>query len=245
MNAQAKIEAPPNIVGALAIALPELGAVTKNKKNPHFKSSYADLSAVIQALAPIAEHGLWFRQEPRDDAGSVGFETFYIYRDGSELSAGVTRIPVNKNDAQGYGSAQTYCRRYALQAAFGLAAEDDDGNAAAKAKPEPVAQAEMSDGKRQNWGGRYPTKTALKQAMHAHNAELERIALEGTFDDLDAYMTSPEYQDYIKQADEHAPVYLTGGEPAPPEYVGTFDLETKARDMIAIRGNVPADKEPA
>lgn len=140
---QTKIEAPPNIVGALAIALPELGAVTKNKKNPHFKSSYADLSAVIQALAPIAEHGLWFRQEPRDDGGSVGFETFYIYRDGSELSAGVTRIPVNKNDAQGYGSAQTYCRRYALQAAFGLAAEDDDGNAAAKAKPE--AQAEMPD----------------------------------------------------------------------------------------------------
>lgn len=145
MTAQAKIEAPPNIVGALAIALPELGAVTKNKKNPHFKSSYADLSAVIQALAPIAEYGLWFRQEPRDDAGSVGFETFYIYRDGSELSAGITRIPVNKNDAQGYGSAQTYCRRYALQAAFGLAAEDDDGNAAARAKPEPVAQAEMPD----------------------------------------------------------------------------------------------------
>lgn len=140
MNATSKIEAPPNIVGALAMALPELGAVTKNKKNPHFKSSYADLSAVIQALAPIAEHGLWFRQEPRDDAGSVGFETFYIYRDGSELSAGITRIPVNKNDAQGYGSAQTYCRRYALQAAFGLAAEDDDGNAAAKARPEPVAQ---------------------------------------------------------------------------------------------------------
>lgn len=145
MNTQTKIEAPPNIVGALAMALPELGAVTKNKKNPHFKSSYADLSAVIQALAPIAEHGLWFRQEPRDDGGSVGFETFYIYRDGSELSAGVTRIPVNKNDAQGYGSAQTYCRRYALQAAFGLAAEDDDGNAAAKAKPEPVAQADMPD----------------------------------------------------------------------------------------------------
>lgn len=145
MTTQAKIDAPPNIVGALAIALPELGAVTKNKKNPHFKSSYADLSAVIQALAPIAEYGLWFRQEPRDDAGSVGFETFYIYRDGSELSAGITRIPVNKNDAQGYGSAQTYCRRYALQAAFGLAAEDDDGNAAAKAKPEPVAQSEMPD----------------------------------------------------------------------------------------------------
>lgn len=136
MTAQSKIEAPPNIIGALAIALPELGAVTKNKKNPHFKSSYADLSAVIAALAPLAEHGLWFRQEPRDDERCVGFETFYVYRDGTELSAGITRVPVNKNDAQGYGSAQTYCRRYALQAAFGLAAEDDDGNAAAKAPPQ-------------------------------------------------------------------------------------------------------------
>ena len=56
------------------------------------------------------------------------------------MSAGITHVPVQKSDAQGYGSAQTYCRRYALMAAFGLAADDDDGNAAAKASPRQQTQ---------------------------------------------------------------------------------------------------------
>jgi hypothetical protein len=103
--------------------------------------------------------------------------------------------------------------------------------------------------KRQNWGGRYPNKTALRKARTIHHAELERIGVEGTFDDLEAYLTSPEYKDYIAQADEHFPFWLGGEIPAefaeqcPPEYVQTFDLETKVRDCIALRGNVAA--EPA
>ena len=45
-------------------------------------------------------------------------------------------MPVSKADAQGYGSALTYARRYSLSAAAGVAAElDDDGNAASAAKP--------------------------------------------------------------------------------------------------------------
>jgi hypothetical protein len=101
---------------------------------------------------------------------------------------------------------------------------------------EPAAQV-------RNWGGRYPTKTALKKAMHTHHAELERLGVEGTFDDLDAYLTSPEYQDYIKIAQEQAPYYLDGERhpDAPPEFIQTFALEQKARDMIAVRGNVPAE----
>lgn len=99
--------------------------------------------------------------------------------------------------------------------------------------------------KRVNWGGRYPTKTALKQGMHTHHAELERLAIEGTFDDLEGYLTSPEYIDFIKIATEHAPYYLDGERhpDAPPEFIQTFTLEQKARDLIALRGNVPADME--
>ena len=48
------------------------------------------------------------------------------------MSAGVCFVPASKNDAQGFGSALTYCRRYGLLAAFGIAPEDDDGNAASK-----------------------------------------------------------------------------------------------------------------
>ncbi len=45
-------------------------------------------------------------------------------------------MPATKQDAQGYGSAMTYARRYSLQAACGIAPEDDDGNQASRpAKP--------------------------------------------------------------------------------------------------------------
>lgn len=99
--------------------------------------------------------------------------------------------------------------------------------------------------KPKNWGGRYPTMTALKQAMHTHHAELERMAIESVMDDLDGYLTSPEYVDYIAAASEHAPYYLEGERHpnSPPEFIQTFTLEQKARDMIALRGNVPADME--
>lgn len=146
MNAQTKVEAP-SIEAVLATVLPELGAVHKNKKNPAFKSNYADLSAVLAAIAPIAEHGLWFRQVPVQIDGGIGIETFYVHVSGAELSAGVTPVPVNKNDAQGLGSAMTYGRRYGLMTAFGLSADDDDGAAASKAPPrqEAKAPAEMPD----------------------------------------------------------------------------------------------------
>jgi hypothetical protein len=104
-------------------------------------------------------------------------------------------------------------------------------------KPEPPAGT--------NWGGIYPTKTALRAARVAHHAELERMAVESTFDDLDGYLTSPEYQEYVRVAGLHFPNWLDGPLPdgAPPEYVQTFALEQKARDMIAIRGNIAAEQE--
>lgn len=149
MNAQTKIELPADaqLRAALAKALPELGSVHKNKNNPAFKSSYADLAAVIGALEPLAKHGLWFRQVPVECDNGIALETFYIHESGAEMTAGVTRIPVDRGNAQGYGSAQTYCRRYALQTAFGLAADDDDGNAAAKAPPKAEYKPErLTDG---------------------------------------------------------------------------------------------------
>ena len=97
-----------------------------------------------------------------------------------------------------------------------------------------------------NWGGRYPTKTALKKAMHEHHAELDRLRLHGALSDLEGYMTSPEYQDYIAVAGIHAPAYLEGPLPesAPPEFVQTFALEQLAKDAIALRGNQALEEEP-
>jgi len=121
-----------SIIAALAKALPELESAKKNKANPAFKSKYADLAAVIEALEPIRKHGLWYRQVLHESAEGVNVETIYIHEGGDTLSAGSLYMPATKRDAQGFGSALTYARRYSLQSAFGLATEDDDGNAAVK-----------------------------------------------------------------------------------------------------------------
>lgn len=129
MNAETAIR--PSLIGSLAKALADIEGVQKNKDNPGLRGArYADLSAVIDAIEPIKAHGLWYRQVPKRDPDGACIETFYIHESGDELSAGDTFVPANKRDAQGFGSALTYCRRYALMTAFGLAAEDDDGHAA-------------------------------------------------------------------------------------------------------------------
>jgi hypothetical protein len=59
------------------------------------------------------------------------------------MSGGKLHVPASKHDAQNYGSALSYARRYSLMAACGIAPEDDDGNAASKpvAKtPQPAAK---------------------------------------------------------------------------------------------------------
>lgn len=128
MNAPAEIR--PSIIAALATALAKVECAERNADNPHFKKSYADLGSVIAAIRPVAEDGIWYRQVPKRDPDGALIETFYIHNSGEELSAGEMFVPTNKRDPQGFGSAVTYCRRYALQTAFGIATEDDDAEAA-------------------------------------------------------------------------------------------------------------------
>lgn len=134
-----------SIMQALVAALPELESAKKNKANPAFKSKYADLGAVIEAIQPISNHGLWFRQVAHQSDGGVAVETLYIHESG-ELSAGTVFVPSDKSNAHGYGSANSYARRYGLQLAFGLATEDDDGNAASAAPtraPQPISTEQL------------------------------------------------------------------------------------------------------
>jgi hypothetical protein len=62
-------------------------------------------------------------------------ETIIHHSSGESMACGPLFVPASKQDAQGFGSAMTYARRYSLMAAFGVPAEDDDGNAAVATKP--------------------------------------------------------------------------------------------------------------
>jgi hypothetical protein len=123
------------ICAAYVAAFAELEAATKTANNPHFKSKYADLPTVIDAIKPhLSKHGLAFMQMPKPSDGGISIETILIHSSGDKLSMGVLFVPANRQDAHGYGSALTYARRYALQTCFGLPTEDDDGNAAVKSQ---------------------------------------------------------------------------------------------------------------
>lgn len=126
-----------NIYAALAAAQLAMGPALKTANNPHFKTKYADLSAVVEAcLEALNVHGIAVIQPTIQEDGSHYVETRLLHVGGETLSCRVPLI-VPKNDMQGYGSAVTYARRYGLMCMTGIAPEDDDGHAAAKAPPPP------------------------------------------------------------------------------------------------------------
>ena len=139
MNAQTNIEAA-TLCSAMAAAFGEIEGATKSANNPHFKTKYADLTAVIEAIKPaLINHGLFFTQHPKPSEKGITVETVLHHANGDHLSLGELFVPANKQDAQGFGSALTYARRYALVTAFGVPVEDDDGNAAAKGQSQQGA----------------------------------------------------------------------------------------------------------
>lgn len=132
------------IASALVKAQREFGPALKTSRNPHFKSKYADLSAVVEAVIDgLNNNGIALIQQTHECESGVIVETLLIHESGEQISGGRLHVPASKQDAQGYGSALTYARRYSLMATTGIAPEDDDGNAASKKQdlnPEVIAQ---------------------------------------------------------------------------------------------------------
>lgn len=135
-----KSESIKELSSAMANFAVALNGAVKDTANPFFKSKYADLSSVTDAIkAALGKTGLSYVQVSHDVNGGVAIETVILHASGEWLSTGAVSVPASKQDAQGYGSALTYARRYSLAMAFGVAPEDDDGNAAAKAAPQKAA----------------------------------------------------------------------------------------------------------
>lgn len=115
---------------ALSQAQGEILNATKDSSNPFFKSTYADLASVREAIQPVfTKYGLSYAQTFSRDEHGVIVETVLMHKSGQWLCGGLSIKPV-KDDPQGIGSAITYARRYSLQAIAGIAADDDDGEAA-------------------------------------------------------------------------------------------------------------------
>ena len=129
-----KSESIKNLAIALAKFQSEMKAVKKGAINPFFKSKYADLASIIEAIRePLAENKLSFSQFP---TGENGLTTILMHESGEFIEDTYFLKPVDAKP-QSAGSCLTYARRYALSSVLGISTEeDDDGNAAS----EPVVQ---------------------------------------------------------------------------------------------------------
>jgi len=124
------------IAKAFVAAKKAFAPALKSSSNPHFKSKYADLAGCLEAVNDaLLEAGIAVYQETSECQEGVIVETVFLHESGEMLRGGRLHVPAAKHDPQGYGSALTYARRYSLMAACGIAAEDDDGNAASKPTP--------------------------------------------------------------------------------------------------------------
>lgn len=128
-----------NIATALVKAQSEMSNPKKGNTNPFFKSKYADLNAVREAVIPILnENGISVLQPMKHIDGKNFINTILLHESG-EIMESFTEIIYNKqNDAQAQGSGITYARRYGLQSFVCVGADDDDGNKASEPVKSPV-----------------------------------------------------------------------------------------------------------
>lgn len=122
----------------------EIGTIKKDSVNPHFKNKYFDINTLLAEVKPVLNkykvvllqglsHGI---------NGELMLETLLIDSESKEKESEDIRYlcPIPPcADAQKYGSAISYFRRYALVSLLALEAEDDDGHTA-----KPVAKPMIS-----------------------------------------------------------------------------------------------------
>lgn len=140
-----------SLVSKLLEVQKELGAVSKDKANPYFNSNYADINKFIEVVKPVlSKHGVVLLQPLTEINGMPALKTILmsdeVYKDEQpeliDRLEFTTPLVFKDNDPQKVGSAITYYRRYALQSALFIEAEDDDAN---KASGKKVKKDESGD----------------------------------------------------------------------------------------------------
>lgn len=106
----------------------QLKPVNKDSENPFFKSSYADLSSILQAIMPLlSANGLAVVQPMKVQDGLTILSTVLIHESGESLTSEMILPP--HADPQRYGSLISYYKRYQLQALCGISTKDEDDDA--------------------------------------------------------------------------------------------------------------------
>lgn len=169
-------ESIKEIASALSKAQAQMTGAKKGSDNPFFKSKYSDLSQVVEAITePFGSNGLSFVQGAEFEDGKISVSTRIMHSSGEWIEA-TTCLPPTKQDAQGYGSAISYAKRYGLQALAGVPSVDDDGNDAVKHSSGKAAQPSSQDVKQH----------LLDEAIKRHKKSIAAIKDSLAIDDYDS-----------------------------------------------------------
>lgn len=122
------------IIVAMIKARSKIGVVPFNKKNPHFKSSYADYTSIVEeCMDPLLENGLMVTQQPIVSSDGKRILMTQLSHTSGQWMRSYFLIPQEKETPQSVSSSTTYSKRIALSAFIAIACgEDDDGEEAEK-----------------------------------------------------------------------------------------------------------------
>ena len=166
------------LAAALCKAQAQMGGAAKSADNPFFKSKYADLSSVVQAIKePFADNGLAYVQFPISTQSAIGVVTRLMHESGEWLEQEFY-MPLQKLDAQSAMGLITYARRGALMAVAGIPAQDLDGeDVVLRGKPKTISAVQVE---------------SLYDALEESDSDIEKflnLFKKQTLDEL----TEPEY----------------------------------------------------
>ena len=116
------------LTSALAKAQSEIRNPSKNTKNTFFKNEYADLTAVLGCIRPVASaNGLSFIQSVEAYNGNVAVSSQISHVSGQWVKqvASVELPKSSKNPIQDLGSIATYLKRYQAQSMWAICADED------------------------------------------------------------------------------------------------------------------------
>lgn len=179
-------------INEIAAALAKAQAVIKNpakdKKNPHFKSNYADLASGLEVIRPaLSAHGVAFLQIPELSDDGVILRTRLAHTSGQWIEG---TYPVSKFAThQQMGAALTYAKRQALFAMVGVCGTDDDmdGNDAGEVETETRAPAKAAPAKAAPAPAPAPAVLSAKESKQLKATMLMSLKLVASDDHMNAW----------------------------------------------------------
>lgn len=156
-------ESTKNLYDALDLAEDEFERILKTSDNPYFRSKYANLVTVQEAIKPaLKKHKLKLQPFSYSDGDRAGTILRLIHLPSQEYiqtfnvapGKGAGKDGAEKINIQTFGSVWTYTRRYSVLDLLDLATEDDDGSRGSGYEEEPPPTRTVSSAPAQDLGSR-------------------------------------------------------------------------------------------